>query len=124
MKKALKCRNPSLVIERLAFLNQRYIAMATMAESAGGNWHNLWMNFEESKPLMGSTTDIKSQQGGEYLIFYAFWFVLCNVTTMVAVKLLSIYQTWRIHEVLDVEKCQQEPEICPPGSTNHQVSSC
>jgi hypothetical protein len=122
MEKALKCRIPFLMIERLTLLNQRYIAMA---EGAGGNWHNLWTDLEDSKALGGSTTDAQSQQGGECLEFYAFWVVLCNVATMVAVKLLSIYRTWTIHgtrsnQVLDVEKCQQNHEapVCPPGSTN------
>jgi len=92
MKIALEGRNPSLVIENLAFLNQQYIAMAAMAKSARGNWRILWKDFEESKPLMGSTTDIESQQGGECLGFYAFWFVLWDVATIVAVKFLGICQ--------------------------------
>jgi hypothetical protein len=115
LEEAFKCRNSSLVIERLALLNQRYIALA---EGAGGNWYNLWTDLEDSKAALGgSTTDAKSQQGGgllakrsEGLVF--FWVVLRNAATMVAVKLLSMYQTWtmygrRNNQVLDVEKCQQ-----------------
>ena len=100
----------------LSFLNQRYIAMAGCA---GGNWHNLWTNLEDSNALQGSTTDAQSRQGGECFVFYALW----AAYNVVAVKLLSIYQSWRIHgprndPVLDVEKCQQNHEACPPGSTN------
>jgi hypothetical protein len=123
IEEALKCRRPSLVIERLALLNQRYIAMA---EGAEGNWYNLWTDLEDSKALGGSTTDAQSQQGGgllanrsDCLVF--FWVVLRNVATMVLVKLLSMYPTWmysRNDQILDVEKYQQNHEACSPVSTS------
>ncbi len=102
-------------MEQLVLLNRRYIAMA---ECAGGNWHDLWTDLEDSNALERSTTDAQSQ-GDECFVLYALWVVY----DVVAVKLLSIYQCWRIHGprnnlVLDVEKCQQNYEACPPGSTN------
>lgn len=42
------------MVERLAVLNRRYIAMAG---GAGGNWHNLWTDLE------GSTTDALEPAG-------------------------------------------------------------
>ncbi|KAE9373836.1 hypothetical protein N431DRAFT_438968 [Stipitochalara longipes BDJ] len=115
-EKALKCRNASGLMEELVLLNECYIAMA---ECAGGNWHNLWTDRENSNALERSTTDAQNRQGGECFVFYAL-LVMYNV---VAVKLLSIYQSWRIHgsrnnQVLDVEKCQQNHEARPLGSIN------
>lgn len=48
MEKALKCRSPSLTMERLALLNQRYIAIG-----AGRNWYNFWTDLEDSKAPRG-----------------------------------------------------------------------
>lgn len=112
---AMRGENASFVMDELVLRNKEYIAMA---RCGGGNWHDPWTNVEDSNTLEGSSTNSQSRQGRERFIFDAFW----TVYDAVALGFVRICQFLRVHgsrnnSVLDVEKCLQNHEVCPSGST-------